>query len=278
MPIRSAGDDGAVGDRPQRDHEPDQLDRRQRLAKHDPPERRAGDRRSQAEQRRRHGREMADAVEPEHEGQRRADQAEIGEPGEVASGQRCGCALEDGCERHEDRPTNEQLPSRCGQPVARRRKALGEHHSQCERRVGTRGGKQTDGVESAAGTDHDQPDSDGGDSADRHVQRSRSPTGDRPREEGHEQRLQPAGRRRNSPRQPVHGRRQEWKEQTEVDHREETCATPFSAPRPPSWTPGADDEEHDTRGKNPHRAHEQWPSVGEQLGDRDVARPPRDRC
>jgi hypothetical protein len=78
---------GAVRDRRERDDEPGELDGHERLAEKHPAERGTRDRRGETEERRRGGREAADAVEPQDEGECRPEQAEVGEAAEVPRGE-----------------------------------------------------------------------------------------------------------------------------------------------------------------------------------------------
>jgi hypothetical protein len=123
-----AGKPRGVGDGRSRDAEPGELQRRQRLAEHRPAERRPGERRGEAEQGRRGRRQLANAVEPQHEGHCGGGQAQVGERDEVGGGRGRRRALHQGGERQEEDATQQQLPPGGRDAVRGYREAFGEHY------------------------------------------------------------------------------------------------------------------------------------------------------
>jgi hypothetical protein len=176
----------AVGDRRDRHGETGELYWRQRLAEDRPAQQSPRDRRGETEERRRGGGEVPDSVEPQHEGERRTDQAEIRE----ASGTPCAHgrrgAFADGGQRGKDEPAEQQLPAGRGDPVRRRGESLRQHNPDGERGIGADRGQHAHRVNCGAWADHDEGDADGGDQADGQVERSRSPPADEPRQGGDE--------------------------------------------------------------------------------------------
>jgi hypothetical protein len=111
----------AVCDRADRDRKSAQLEQREVLPEQRPTECGAGDRRGETEKRWRGLGQAPDAAEPEHEGEGGPDQAEIREPGDVASGEGWGSALEDDGQGYEHQATDHELPTRGGETVRRSR-------------------------------------------------------------------------------------------------------------------------------------------------------------
>ena len=174
----------------------------------------------------------ADAVEPEHERQRGADQTEVGEPGHVASAE--------GGRRpfHPDGGgTRSAPPSSSCQPVAASRfagagKRLVSTTPTAKERLAPAAASSPTGRCRRPAQD-DQPDAEGSDEPDRHVDRPGRRAGHERREQrrraaaGGRPRPRPHRRAAGTPRRRAAGRR------AEVERRHGARAPPLGTPRPP---------------------------------------------